>query len=84
MDQTATPRTVLSAKVVNLALVSFVDEKGRQITQLAIVGENNVHLLDSKEMGFRKETTPSGLATEWLKKGIFEKLSPTPAEEEAA
>ena len=70
----AAPRTVLAAKGVDLALITYVDEQGTQITQLAVVGDNRVHVLDGKPMGFSKVTTPQGLANDWLRDGVFSKL----------
>lgn len=69
------PRTVQGAKRVELALVTYTDDSNVQHTQLAIVGENNIHLLEGRASGFSKNTTPQGNASDWLKKGIFEKLA---------
>ncbi len=68
------PRTVLAAKKVDVALVSYVDEAGHTKTQLAVVGDNTVHLIESRTLGISKETTPQGTASEWLKKGVLEKI----------
>jgi hypothetical protein len=68
------PRTVIAAKGVDLVLVRYKDDSGREITQLAIMGDSTVHLLDSREIGFGRAQTPSGQANEWLRKGIFAKL----------
>lgn len=73
--QETEPRTVLGAKRVDLALVTYTDETNTQHTQLAIIGDNNVHLLEGRNLGFSKNTTPQGTASEWLRKGIFEKLN---------
>ena len=67
-------RTVQGAKHVDLALVTYTDESNTQHTQLAIVGDNNVHLIEGRALGFSKNTTPQGVASEWLRKLIFEKL----------
>jgi len=69
------PRKVLGAKRVEIALVTYTDETNTQHTQLAIIGDNNVHLLEGRALGFSKNTTPQGNASEWLKNGIFEKLN---------
>jgi len=74
------PRKVYGAKRVELALVTYTDDSNVQHTQLAVVGDNNVHLLEGRSMGFSKNTTPFGTASEWLKKGIFEKLAGTNGE----
>ena len=71
------PRTVLGAKVVEFALVTYMDESNQQQTQLAIVGDNHVHLIESRGLGISKSTTPQGVASDWLVKGVFEKLGRT-------
>lgn len=73
-NEPLSPRTVIAAKRVELALVTYTDESNTQFTQLAIVGENNVHLIEGRAMGFSKNSTPQGSASEWLRKAIFEKL----------
>ena len=67
-------RTVVAAKPVQLALVTYFDEYGMQQTQLAVVGDNTVHMLDGKTTGFSNLSTPSGRATEWLRDGVFASL----------
>lgn len=71
----AGPNTVLDAKIVRLALVSYMDESNQQVTCLAVIGDNNVHLLEGRSMGISKHTTRQGPASDWLRDGIFEKLS---------
>ena len=68
------PRTVTAVQPVNLVLVSYVDERGLPVTQLAVVGENNVNLLESRGLGFSKTTTPQGSATKWLVDGVMKLL----------
>lgn len=68
------PQTVASAKEVTLAIVTYADEYGVQQTQLAVVGDHNVHMLEGRGMGFSKNTTPQGQAKEWLRDGIFKSL----------
>lgn len=68
------PRTVLGAKIVEFALITYLDESNQQQTQLAIVGDNKVHLIESRSIGISKSTTPQGVASEWIVKGVFEKL----------
>lgn len=72
--QRAEPQTVLAVKKVDLALVQFADERGLEVTSLAIIGDNNVHLLDGRSLGLTQSRNPVGVATEWLRKAIFEKL----------
>ena len=56
---------------MTMALVSYVDEVGQTITQLAIVGDKNVNLLESRSLGMSKVTTPQGRASKWLTDGIL-------------
>lgn len=74
MNEPLSPKTVIAAKPVELALVTYTDESNTQQTQLAVIGENNVHLIEGRALGFSKNTTPQGSASEWLRKGIFAKL----------
>lgn len=67
-------KRVVAAKVVELALVTYIDEYNVQQVQLAVVGDNQVHLLESRGLGLSKNTTPQGTASEWLRKGLFEAL----------
>lgn len=53
------------------ALVSYVDEAGQVVTQLAIIGDNNVNLLESRNLGLSKTTTPQGKASKWLTEGVL-------------
>lgn len=74
MNEPLSPKTVIAAKPVELALVTYTDESNTQQTQLAVIGENNVHLIEGRALGLSKNTTPQGSASEWLRKGIFAKL----------
>lgn len=69
-----TENALLGAKKVDLALVSYLDSQGVTQTQLAVVGENKVHLLEARGMGMSKNTTPQGLAQPWLAEAIIEAL----------
>lgn len=64
----------MAVKPVEVALVSYTDPRGMLNTTLAIIGDNKVQLLDGQALGITKARTPVGLAAEWLKKGIFEKI----------
>lgn len=68
------PRTVQAAKHVELAIINFTDETNVQHCTLAVIGENHVHILEGRSMGFSPHTTPQGNASGWLKKAIKEKL----------
>lgn len=68
-----TPRTVLAVKEVSIALVTYNDENGETQSQLALVGDNTIHLLNGRAMGI-SNTTTQGQASEWLKEGVFKKL----------
>lgn len=74
MAQSRLPKTVTAAKVVELALVTYQDDSNQQQVQLAVVGDNTVHLLESRQLGISRTTTPQGIASEWLKDGIFKAL----------
>ncbi len=65
---------MLAAKRVELVLVTYLDENNQKQVQLAIVGDNTVHMLESRKFGISKNTTPQGVAGEWLKNGIFKTL----------
>ena len=68
------PRKVLAVKRVEIALVTYTDDSNIQQTQLAVIGENNVHLLEGRGMGFSKNSTPQGNASAWLRDGIMAAL----------
>lgn len=59
------PRKVKAAKFVNLAMVQWIDDDGVSHTSFAVVGDNNIQLIDPKVVG---------LAGPWLKDEIFAKL----------
>ena len=73
VDQDA-PRVVLDVKKVELVFVRYRDEFNAEQTQFAIVGDNMVFLLEGREMGLTKNTTPAGFGNQWIRDGIFEKL----------
>lgn len=68
------PKTVIAVQPVTMALVQYTDDSGREISQLALVGDNNVHLLESRELGLSQERTPQGRANSWLSEGVFTKI----------
>lgn len=70
------PKTVIDAKYVKLALITYNDGGGHTFSQLAIVGNNHIHLLEGRAQGFSKNTTPQGSATKWLTEGVFKILEP--------
>ena len=65
-NQSQQTKTVLSAKLVDLALVSYIDNDGAQHTQLCIVGEHNTIMLDGRALGYSKTPDPGGMASPWL------------------
>lgn len=69
------PKTVVSAKFVDLVLLSYTTSEGKLVTQLAIKGDNTLMLLDSRPFGISKDPTPQQPAPAWLKNGVFEKLA---------
>jgi hypothetical protein len=68
------PLDVVAAKSVELALVTWIDATGREVTQLAIIGDNNVHLLEGRSMGFGAFSTLQGTASKDLTRNIFKAL----------
>lgn len=72
------PRTVVSAKVVEVALIKYRDEDGREVTTLGVVGDSNIHLFDAQTMGISRAPTPTGPANSWLRDGVFAKLGRKP------
>jgi len=68
------PRKVLGAKVVDLALITYTDDAGQQQTQLAVVGDSKIHLLESRAFGISETPTSQGLANKWLSEGVFKIL----------
>lgn len=68
------PKSVQAAKLVDLALITYTDDSGLRQSQLAVVGDNSVHLISGRLLGFSETTTQQGQAAEWLRKAVFEKL----------
>lgn len=68
------PKTVLAAKAVDLLLVTYTDDDGRQYTQLAIAGDKQVHMMDGRLFGVSRSQTPQGPANSWLRDAIFKVL----------
>lgn len=68
------PRSVLAAKPVDIILVRYVDDRGQEHTQLAAVGDSEVHLINGRTLGFSRSDTPQGQANPWLRDAVFEKL----------
>ena len=65
------PNKLLSVTKADLAFVVYTGPAGEEIRQLAIVGQNTVILLNHRQLGIGEISTPSGLATSWLKDGIL-------------
>lgn len=75
---------MVAVKPVDLVLVSYRDAYNVERTQLGIVGENSVHLLEGRSMGFSSTTTPTGRAMNWLRDGVFKMLGRAVKEEKGA
>ena len=67
-------RTVLSAKKIDLALISYVDEFGIPHTTMGIVGDNHVNLLNAQAFGLSRERTEQGPASAWMTEGVLKAL----------
>lgn len=68
------PKTVAAVKLVNMALVSYINENGEEITQLALIGDEKVQLLNNQDFNLGTVKTSKGPANDWLVRGIMEKL----------
>jgi hypothetical protein len=75
LNPQAKPRTVQSAKLVDLALVSYTDPDGAEHSQLAVVGEKTVIMLDGRGLGYSVRPDPSGVASAWLRDEILKALN---------
>jgi hypothetical protein len=77
-DQTQTPqpapRTVQSAKLVDLAIVSYTDHEGQSHSQLFVVGEKTAIMLDGRTLGYSTRPEPAGIAGRWLRDEILKAL----------
>lgn len=71
------PKTVVVVKKVELTMVTYVDANGQQISQLALVGDSHVQLLNNVDFGFGEARTSKGPANDWLVRGVMEKLGRT-------
>lgn len=69
------PKTLLAAKEVKLAMIEYVGPRSEKIIQLAVVGDKRVFLLDSRELGFNRDTVPTGDAAQWLAEAVISKLN---------
>lgn len=69
-----TPRTVQSAKLVDLAIVSYTDNDGISHSQLMVVGANTVIMLDGRGLGYSTRPEPGGIAAAWLKDAVLKAL----------
>lgn len=67
------PKSVVAVKEVSLVVVEYIDAEGAEQKQFCIVGDSNVHLLSGRQLGF-SNTVAQGPGSDWLTKGIFEKL----------
>lgn len=63
----------MTVKEVSFAVVEYIDAEGVEQKQFCIVGDSNIHLLNGRQMGF-SNTVAQGPGSDWLTKGIFEKL----------
>jgi hypothetical protein len=74
----AGPKSVSRAQVVELVLVTYHNEGGKEIRQLALRGEENVFLINSQPLGISEKATPQQIAPEWLRAGVEELLVAAP------
>jgi hypothetical protein len=68
---------------VRTILVEYHDESNRPTIQLAIVGKNNVQLLNGQQLGLSTGSQRSGIASREMRNAIFTALGiAIPKEEE--
>jgi hypothetical protein len=79
LNPLAKPRTVQSAKLVDLALVSYIDPDGGEHTQLCVVGDNTVIMLDGRGLGYSNRPDSSGIAAAWLRDEVLKALNKAPS-----
>jgi hypothetical protein len=65
------PRTVISAKRVELALIEYKDNDGVDKTQLAVVGDHTCVLVDGRPFGLSTKAEHIGVGSKWLRDGVF-------------
>lgn len=68
------PRTVQSAKLVDLAIVSYTDNEGMQHSQLFVVGDKTLIMLDGRSLGYSTRPEPAGIAARWLRDAVLQSL----------
>jgi hypothetical protein len=68
------PKTIQAVEEVSIKLIRYTDQNGENMSQFALVGENNVIMLDHKALGISEQRTPMGFALGWLRDGIFAML----------
>jgi hypothetical protein len=68
------PRTVISAKKVEMALIEYKDNDGIVKTQLAVIGDQSVLLADGRSFGLTVKADPTGVGSKWLRDGVFKVL----------
>lgn len=73
-DPTNLPRTVQSAKLVDLAIVSYTDNDGTQHSQLMVIGDKTVIMLDGRSLGYSTRPEPAGIAGRWLRDEVLKSL----------
>lgn len=64
----------VDAALVEVALVTYKDEFNQDVTQFALIGKNNVHLLNGQALGTSPNRQRSGPAAKPLRNAIFKAL----------
>lgn len=63
--------TVQSVQKVGLAVVSFTDQENQGHTQLMVIGDNTVLMLDGRALGYSTRPEPAGIANKLLAEAVI-------------
>lgn len=65
---------VLTVRPVQLAFVSYLDNRGQKQAGLALVGQEQVRLINMRRLGLSLMDTQEGGVNEWFRDQVFEGL----------
>ncbi len=73
-NQQPQPMTVTSAKEVKLAVVTYRDQDNQEHTQLMVVGDSTVIMLDGRGLGYSTRPEPGGIANKRIADAVIAAL----------
>jgi hypothetical protein len=62
---------VLSVRPVKLAMVTYLNDKGDKVSSMALVGQNEVRLVNMRRFGLSKIDTEEGQVNDWFRNQIL-------------